>query len=127
MYLCKYVTSVCIPSTYACLYVCMHYASVYVRMYSIHSRPCWIKTVFQKADIYLHILPRMPQSKYQYIWKGKDNVLIVFTRKPSQCLTEQIWNVNLIKGYCKFEKDCVSLIFAFLAFSLGRKIKIRND
>ena len=25
--------------------------------------------------------------------------------------------------YCKFGKDCVS----FLAFSLGRKIKIRND
>ena len=29
--------------------------------------------------------------------------------------------------YCKFGKDCVSLIFAFLAFNPGRKIKIRND
>ena len=25
--------------------------------------------------------------------------------------------------YCKFGKDCVCLIFAFFAFSLGRKIK----
>ena len=29
--------------------------------------------------------------------------------------------------YCKFRNYCVSLIFAFLAFSLVRKIKIRND
>ena len=29
--------------------------------------------------------------------------------------------------YCKFGKDCVSLIFAFFALSLRRKVKIRND
>ena len=42
---------------------------------------------------------------------------------PGECNTFSL----LIFRYCKFGKDCVGLIFAFLAFSLRRKIKICND
>ena len=34
---------------------------------------------------------------------------------------------SAIGKYYKFGKDCVLLIFVFFAFSLGRKIEIRND
>ena len=35
-----------------------------------------------------------------------------------------LWTTSI---YCKLGKDCVSLCMRFLAFSLGRKIKILND
>ena len=55
-------------------------------------------------------------TKYQPRWANAFDMIKMF-----------IHNLLSTSGYCKFGKDCVRLIFAFFAFSLGRKIKIYND
>ena len=74
------------------------------------------------------------------VWKTASTFVIQPRRKkvghhfPITC--EVVFSAqSTVRGYVlvyykyrKFGKDCVSLIFArFYAFSLGRKIKIRND